>query len=148
MWPSVFHPEASYTPGAYGGHGTHLHLGFLAGKADADATVGATSPGVTGDTSTGVTPAQSQLESPSKPPWVPSPVTTSPVDMDALTSSMSSSFAASSFANHGIIDETSSVRAARESAKATAAAEVNAQLQLMQQASAAAAKKAKADQKF
>ena len=64
--------------------------------------------------------------------------------MDALTSSMSSSFAASSFANHGIIDETSSVRAARESAKATAAAEVNAQLQLMQQASAAAAKKAQA----
>lgn len=145
-WGSWFHPEASYTPGPYGGHGTHLHLGFLAGKADADATAGATSPspGVTGDTSTGVSPAQSQLESPSKPPWVPSPVTTSPVDMDALTSSMSSSFAASSFANHGIIDETSSVTAARESAKATAAAEVNAQLQLMQQASAAAAKKAQA----
>lgn len=146
-WGSWFHPEANYTPGAYGGHDTHLHLGFLAGKADADASVdgagGGTTPGVTG-TTPGSTSTGAAQTAPSRPPWVPSAITEPPVDMDALTASMSSSLSASSFSNHGIIQETASVRAARESAKANAAGEVRAQLQSVQQASNAAAKKAEA----
>ena len=149
-WGSWFHPEANYTPGPYGGHDTHLHLGFLAGKADADASVngagGGTTPGATGTTpgQTGGQQTAGGLSSPSRPPWVPSAITEPPVDMDALTASMSSSISASSFSNHGIIQETASVRAARESAKANAAGEVRAQLQSAQQASNAAAKKAEA----
>lgn len=52
-WGYWFHPNSSYTPGAYGGHDTHLHLGFLRGKADNDAQInGAGAGDIGGDMST------------------------------------------------------------------------------------------------
>lgn len=53
-WGSWFYPNSSYTPGPYGGHPTHLHLGFLRGKADKDAQInGAGAGDIGGDMSTG-----------------------------------------------------------------------------------------------
>lgn len=44
-WGYWFDGQSNYTAGAYGGHDTHLHLGFLRGKADKDASVGGAGAG-------------------------------------------------------------------------------------------------------